>query len=189
MLLLYLSLIDNEIDKRRFEELYYAYRKQMFVVAYSILKNKSDSEDVVHDVFYSIASRHLDIFQRITNEQDMKNYVLKATKNTALNAKRDREEYISVSGNNNIINLQQKLDDSEFLDKICEKETYDEILSAIKKLDKKYEEVLYQYFVLGLTTAEISECLGRDRETVKKQLSRGKSILLEILNVTEVSGV
>lgn len=51
MLTLYLSLISTEAERSRFEEVYSQYRKQMIVIATSILKNEADAEDVVHDVF------------------------------------------------------------------------------------------------------------------------------------------
>lgn len=51
MLTLYLSLIGTEAERSRFEEVYSQCRKQMIVIATSILKNEDDAEDVVHDVF------------------------------------------------------------------------------------------------------------------------------------------
>lgn len=51
MLSLYLSLIENETEKTKFEAVYYTYRKQMFLLANSILNSKQDAEDAVHDVF------------------------------------------------------------------------------------------------------------------------------------------
>lgn len=51
MLTLYLSLLSTEAERSRFEEVYSQCRKQMIVIATSILKNEADAEDVVHDVF------------------------------------------------------------------------------------------------------------------------------------------
>ncbi len=55
MLLIYMSFIDDESHRRLFEEIYLSYRKQMFLVARTVLKNDSDAEDIVHDVFLRIA--------------------------------------------------------------------------------------------------------------------------------------
>lgn len=74
MLTLYLSLISTEAERSRFDEVYSQCRKQMIVIATSILKNEDDAEDVVHDVFYSIASSHTDILEKLDNPQDLKNY-------------------------------------------------------------------------------------------------------------------
>lgn len=55
MLALYMSFIDDEAHRRLFEEIYLNYRKQMLLVARSVLGNDSDAEDIVHDVFLKIA--------------------------------------------------------------------------------------------------------------------------------------
>lgn len=51
MLALYMSFIDDESQRRLFEEIYLNYRKQMLLVARSVLGSDTDAEDVVHDVF------------------------------------------------------------------------------------------------------------------------------------------
>lgn len=59
MLALYMSFIDDEAHRRLFEEIYLNYRKQMLLVARSVLGNDSDAEDIVHDVFLKIAKKHM----------------------------------------------------------------------------------------------------------------------------------
>ena len=59
MLLIYMSFIDDESRRRLFEEIYFSYRKQMFLVARTVLKNDSDAEDIVHDVFLRIAKKYM----------------------------------------------------------------------------------------------------------------------------------
>lgn len=49
MLALYMSFIDDESQRRLFEEIYLNYRKQMLLVARSVLGSDTDAEDVVHD--------------------------------------------------------------------------------------------------------------------------------------------
>lgn len=47
MVALYLSLIDKQEEKNRFEELYYRYRNLMYYIAYQVLHQDRDSEDAV----------------------------------------------------------------------------------------------------------------------------------------------
>lgn len=182
MLAFYLSLIDNDNDRKLFEKIYYAHRKQMFTLAFSILENEDDAEDLVHDVFCNIAEKHIQTLQNIKNEQDIKNYLLKATKNSALNKKRDTKPHISLHESEYMLN-KDDLNDNEFLDMICNNISYQEVLSAIRSLDKKYEDVLYLHFVIGMTVPEVAEHLDRNKQTVKKQLFRGKILLLEKLSI------
>ncbi len=182
MLAFYLSLIDNDNDRKLFERIYYAHRKQMLTLAFAILENEDDAEDLVHDVFCNIAEKYMQSLQNIKNEQDMKNYLLKAIKNSALNKKRDTKPHISLHESEYMLN-KDDMNDNEFLDMICNNISYQEVLSAIRSLDKKYEDVLYLHFVIGMTVPEVAEHLNRNKQTVKKQLLRGKILLLEKLSL------
>lgn len=71
MLLIYMSFIDDESHRRLFEEIYLSYRKQMFLVARTVLKNDSDAEDIVHDVFLRIAKKYMAKISTIENETDV----------------------------------------------------------------------------------------------------------------------
>lgn len=55
MLAFYMSFIDDEDDKAKFEILYNSYKKRMVSTAFSILNNREDAEDAVHDTFIKIA--------------------------------------------------------------------------------------------------------------------------------------
>ena len=182
MLAFYLSLIDNDNDRKLFERIYYAHRKQMLTLAFAILEDEDDAEDLVHDVFCNIAEKYMQSLQNIKNEQDMKNYLLKAAKNSALNKKRDTKPHISLQESEYMLN-KDNLNDNEFLDMICNNISYQEVLEAIRTLDKKYEDVLYLHFVIGMTVPEVAEHLNRNKQTVKKQLLRGKILLLEKLSL------
>ena len=85
-MLLFLNSINNDDQQIELEEIYKAYRKQMALTAFSVVHNKSDAEDAVHDVFLRIASNnHMDLIQELKNPNDLRNYLLKAAKNSALN--------------------------------------------------------------------------------------------------------
>ena len=54
MLTFYLSLIETEEDKSKFENIYETYRKVMFYTANQILKDEYLAEDAVHSAFLRI---------------------------------------------------------------------------------------------------------------------------------------
>ncbi len=185
MLSLYLSLIENETEKTKFEAVYYTYRKQMFLLANSILNSKQDAEDAVHDVFYSVASSHMDIIKNAKNETDIRNYLLKSVKNASVSLIRKRK--VRADYQKEIIANISVPDDERFIDEICQKLDYDDITEAMDSLDDKYREVLYYHFVLGLTIPETAKILDRKTNTVQKQLVRGKSKLLS--KIAEKGGI
>lgn len=177
MLAFYLSLIENETEKSKFEEIYYTYRKQMFVLANSILNNKQDAEDTVHDVFCSVASAHMDVIYNAETEADIRNYLLKSVKNASISMMRKRK--VRADYQDEIITNISVPDDEEFINEICLRLDCSDITDAMDSLDDKYREVLYYHFVLDLTIPETAKILGRKANTVQKQLVRGKSMLLD----------
>ena len=183
--MLFLSMIytDADNDKQFFEDLFDNYKKQMFLLAMSYLHNESDSEDAVQNTFVRIIKNSRDTVLKIENDTDMRNYLLKATKNSCIDIMRENSKQNmdsdftrqSVSGGPNLI-------DSEFVETICRKAEYEELVLMIKCLDKKYREVLYYHFVLEFSIAVTSKILNQNISTTKMQLVRGKKKLMCLLN-------
>ena len=185
MLSLFLAYLDDENDKRLFEAIYLTHRKQMIALAMSLLKNESDSEDVVSSVFLKIATKNWNIVQNISSDIDLRNYLLKATKNTALNTLKNKKKYnvsLDTIIEYDITNI-EPISDNDFIEIICNKIEYEEIIKAIGSLSEKYRDVLYYHFVMELTVADTAKMLCQSVSTTKKQLVRGKKILLYILNI------
>lgn len=178
VIVLYIEYIDDEKNKEIFENIYYSYRKQMFLVARSIVKNEADAEDVVHDVFLRIASKYIYILSKIKNENDLRNYLLKATKNTALNTKKKAGRTLLFDENVELVN-------DNFEEYICKRYQYEKVLQAISSLDEKYKLVLYYHFVMELEVAEVAVLMEQSVSTTKKQLVRGKKKLLFLLEKEE----
>lgn len=180
MLIFCLTFIDDFEDRKLFENLFNTYRKQMVYLAMSIIHNQDDAEDIVHDVFLNIAQRNMFIIKNIKSDEDIRNYLLKATKNKALNRIRDRKKD-SVSIDSIIDFSNSDITDSAFVDKICNESEYEQVLTAIESLNTIYRNSLYYHFVLEIPIQEVSKILNQSISTTKKQLVRGKKMLLALL--------
>ena len=183
---MYMSVIEDSTDRIEFERIYMQYRKQMYYLAKSMIKDACDAEDIVHDVFIVLATKHMATVREMQSENDLRNYLLKATKNTCLNflQRKEYERKILNEEKRNI--MEQSVGDEAFLETICAKMEAKEIIRAVGLLPESYREVLYYRYVEELLPAEIAKGLDRKLTTVKKQLQRGKSMVLEIVN--EVKG-
>lgn len=183
MLALFLAYLDDGNDKRLFEDIFLSYRKQMITVATSIVQNGEDAEDVVSSVFLKIATKYWDIVRDIKNDVDLRNYLLKATKNTALNyIKRNRRGNLSLdtSLESDLIYI-VSLADETFVEAVCNRVQYDQIVEAIQSLDDKYRDALYCHFVMEMTIPRTAKLLNQSVEATKKQIYRGKFQLLALL--------
>lgn len=175
MLMFYMSLIDNDDDRSKFEILYHNYRKRMVYTAFDVLRNKEDAEDAVHDTFVKIARNMHSIED--PNSAESLSYVLKATKNTAINLSRKnsvRNKNVSFEDAENIL-------DSQFFETLRVQENYIEVVNAIRGLNDKYRDVLFYYFVEGMKPKDIADLLGRSNSAVQQQIARGKQKLIAIL--------
>lgn len=185
MLALYLAYLDEENDIKLFEEIYNSYKNQMVTLAISILKSNEDAEDIVNDVFLHIAQKNFDVVRSIKNDVDLRNYLLKATKNTSLNKinVKKRENVSLNTVDEYKIDKIALLSDDDFLDVICNKINYNEIIEAIKSLSDKYRDVLYYHFVLELSIPQTAKSLNQTLSTTKQRLVRGKKLLLNLLGL------
>ena len=183
MLALYLAYLDDDNDKRLFEKIYNSYKKQMVTLAVSILNNNDDAEDNVGDVFLRIAQKNFDVVRGIKNDIDLRNYLLKATKNTSINKintkKKDNVSLDTVVEYN--MDKIKELSDDTFIEFVCNRIDYDKIIEAIKSLSEKYRDVLYYHFVMELSIPQTAKSLNQTLSTTKQRLVRGKKLLLNYL--------
>ncbi|MCR5610728.1 MAG: sigma-70 family RNA polymerase sigma factor [Clostridiales bacterium] len=179
----FLALIDDESERRLFEELYCSYKNQMFSVARSILNNDAEAEDAVHDAFLKLAKRSMPTVSRIADGRDRRNYLLKMVKNMSLNMKRDRKPTVDPEdpGAGASALKSGRIRDDDFVNAICDRFEYERTVRAITGLDSIYRDVLYYHFVLELTIPQTAKALGRREHTVRKQLVRGKRLLIDKL--------
>ena len=183
MLTLYLAYLDDVNDKKLFEEIYYSYRKQMVTFAITLLGNEDDAQDAVGDVFLRIAQKNWDTVRAIENKSDLRNYLLKATKNTSLNKiKGKKKENVSLDSvtEYDIAGIKNMSDDT-FLEVICSKFEYDKVVEAIHSLNEKYRDAMYCYYVMEMTVSQTAKSLNQKLSATKQQLVRGKKMLLSLL--------
>ena len=183
MLALYLAYLDDDNDQKLFEDMFLSYRKQMVTFAVTILGNEDDAQDAVGDVFLRIAQKNWDVVRDIKNETDLRNYLLKATKNTSLNKiKTKKKENVSLD---TIIEYDMEdiedLSDDTFLELICNKYEYDKVVQAIKLLNEKYRDAMYCHYVMEMTVPQTAKSLNQKLSATKQQLVRGKKMLLSLL--------
>ena len=170
----YLNMITGQTDKLRFEQLYHSYRKQMLAVAYRILENPDDAEDAVQDALLGIVKSISSL--RELEDTALRAYVLTAAKNAAL-----KILYRNKKGTDTerILELDYKESESVF-QTVLNTMDADLLLRAMRQLDPIYRDVLLLTYVQECDLQETAATLGRKEETVRKQLYRGRKLLIEL---------
>jgi RNA polymerase sigma-70 factor (ECF subfamily) len=154
-------------DMVAFEELYNQYYVFLCVIAEHIVKNSSDAEEIVSDVFIKLWN----IRERIKITTSVKGYLVKAVRNTSLNyIERDRfinnnSERLSSSDNNLLAW------DSDYpLGQLYEKEVNEVLESAISTLPDACRNVFLLSRKDNLKYSDIASKLEISVNTVKTQM-------------------
>ena len=141
-----LHLIFQQIkngDSNKINVLYSKYNKLVYGIAFSILKNKEDSEDIVQIVFTKIFEMDKSKFP--TNNETSWLYAL--TKNETLNYLRKQKENVSLD------DIYYIAEEDEELNKIIEKDKYNRIIS---KLNEQEREIVSLKILSNMSFREIS---------------------------------
>ncbi len=174
MLIFCAAMIDNEVDQLRFTDLYYAYRKQMLLVATRILHNAEDAEDAVQDALLGICQR----MQSVPSDdpRKLRAYCLTAAKNAALSMlpkKQQRDSTMDISE-------LAVASDEDLFQQVMLSQDYDRLLCAMRQLPPRYREVLLMICVQEQSVKDTAAILHRREGTVRQQLSRGRKLLVEL---------
>lgn len=171
----YLTLIDSPSEKSMFEQWYRLYKKPMLSIAYNILRDYQEAEDAVHESFVKLAE-HIDEIDD-SNERRLFAFIYTTTKHVALDMSRRQfhnDEFLSY--------LPPDLLTVDILmDQLCENEEVDSLVKCLQEIPPYYSEILYYHYAEGFTMKQLSHMFHRPISTVRKQLVRGKKLLIEKL--------
>ena len=137
-----------------FEEFYTKYNKLIYKIAFSILKNKSDAEDVMQLVFEKIYS--MDKENLPTKNET--SWIYSVTKNETLN-------YFKSHRNNiNLDDIYEIEDNNQEISKIIDQENYNRLIS---KLNDNEKEIISLKIISNFSFEEIGKILNMPTGTVK----------------------
>lgn len=155
------------MDIQAKEELYAVYCRNVdmvYRIAFLHLKNRSDAEDVVQNVFM----KFLALKPEFANSDHEKSWFVL----TARNHSRDMLKHWW--------NARRSADEPEICAEFEEKAD-GEITAALLKIPDKYRELIYLYYYEEYSVREIAAMIHRNESTVTTQLARGREKLRKIL--------
>lgn len=160
---------EGRCDMRRIEFCEYitAYKKQLYTVAYAILKNEADAEDAVCNAIQK-GYEHL---EQLRNPQKFKPWMITIIKNEALQIKRKRLE---LPGNEQVEAMLEPTQDSPH-----------ELWDVVQALPEEYRLAIVLFYYNDLSIRDISKVLDIPIGTVKSRLNRGRELLRQALEETD----
>lgn len=140
-------------EKIAYEELYEKYSSLVYKIAFSILKDKENAEDIMQNVFIKIAN--------LSEEKLPTNYeaswLYSVTKNEAISYIRKNKEMISIE------EVTQNREEDK-IEEVIQKENYENLLSS---LEQKEKQIISLKVEVGLTFKEISKLLNMPIGTIQ----------------------
>ena len=152
-----LHLIFQEIkqgNSNKLDELHSKYNKLIYNIAFSILKNRENSEDIVQIVF-------IKLFQMDKNKLPTTNestWLYSLTKNETLNYLRNKKQEV------NLDEIYYITEEDKELNKIIDEDNYNRIIA---KLNKQEREIISLKILSNMSFKEISSLLDMPMGTVQ----------------------
>lgn len=139
------------------------YRYQLYITAYTLLRNEADAEDAVCNAILN-GYEHL---AQLKNPKKFESWMLTITRNEALKLYNKR---MDLPGNENIEQLLPPAYDH-----------HNELWDIVQTLKEDYRIVIVLFYYNSLSLRDISKVLGISIGTVKSRLNRGRKLLRDAL--------
>jgi RNA polymerase sigma-70 factor (ECF subfamily) len=173
----FLMIIENEKIRNKLEEIYLTYYKDMYVTAYSILKDHHDSQDVVQDAVLRLSAN----LHKISDIKCKKtrSYLVIIVRNLSYNTYNKRKGLVLLEHdevkrlpNNEEILIEEQLLKMDFsLD----------LAKYLEQLHSPYADILTLRFYYELEIYEIAGILDIKENNVSVRINRALAALKKVL--------
>ena len=175
-------MIRDESDKEFVKDLYIKHEQMMYKIAYNILHNRTDAEDVVQDTFMKIID-NLEKIRRIDNNET-KFYLSVMTKHAAKDMQRKANHLPESITMEEIDEIEA---DTSVESSVMTKIAAERIKEVLRSLPSNEYEILFLNLIIGYQPSEIAKMYGISSNTARQQIFRAKQHLKRELEKEEVN--
>ena len=155
-------------EKELFCQYIREYETAMYVLAKGIVKNDHDVADVIQE---SILKAYTN-FSFLKDTDKFKAWILRIVHNTAIDFIKKQREILDS----------ESIEQAALNEPSIDRETKLTVWEAVQKLKVPYQTVIILYYYNGYSTEKISEITSTSVVNTRKQLSRGRKMLANLLN-------
>lgn len=172
----FLMLISAE-ERTKLEQIYYRYRNDMFKIAFNIVKDPDDAQDIVQTCIVKL-SEHLNKID-INNEKSCKAYVLAVVRSRSINHFNLQKKVIHLPI--------EEVSDEEVISRedveayILNAEKSKELSAKLQSINKEYAHLIILKYYHDLSNQEIADLTGNTLNNVGVQLYRARQSLKKAL--------
>lgn len=156
-----------------FKQQYLPYQNKLYRIAYSLLENASDAEDIVQEIYIKLWNKR-DQMSHINNYES---FCVTITKNLCFDFIRSKSKLKNQDTDiNEIADSEQYITD--VIDNRIEKQHIDHLM---KQLPEQQKKVLLLKHYNELSSEEIEEITGLSNANIRVLLSRARKKMRELL--------
>lgn len=185
-MLFYVALMTLDEENREFVgQLYEKHKKKIYEIAYAILKNRHDAEEIVDEVMINVID-NVEKFVQSDGNETLAQLVI-YSRNAAINLykvkkRRSANEipftYLNEEGDNEDIEIE---DDAPGMDDVLlSKENSEIVAKYVKQLTLEQQDAIMLVYTLGYSNVEAANVLGISSNAVGMRLFKAKKKLIEI---------
>jgi len=146
------------------------YTDMVYRLAFSMMKNKYDADDIHQEVFVQYISN----YSMLESEEHKKAWLIRVTINTCKNWWKSAWQR-KVSG---LLDGQAVAVQDE---SVLQWEMQYPVVEQVRKLPQKYKAVIHLFYYEEMSIKEIAEVLGVKESNVRARLTRARQKLKELL--------
>ena len=181
MLAFYMSLISDEDDRKKLEDIYNKYHELIFKITYKITEHQYYAEAATSNTVLVLVNNIKRI--RTENEHELKAFIITIAKNEAISVLKEKSEDNNFFSEIKETNLSYR---RNIENDLMREEERIKILNAINAIPLSYRLVLTLKYANNLSASQISKILKMKSGTVRVQIKRGKEMLRKILADAEM---
>ena len=170
--------IENATDRKFMENLYLEHRRLMYAIAYKIVRNNDDVEDVINSACESLIKKISLI--RSLDCCSLRSYVVSTVRNTAINSvvKRNRQHWYVLDDGEELLNVIP--DEKSDIDRdLLHEADIRAMEQALLRLPEQERDLLRMKYYDELTDQEIAQTIGVNESSVRMYLTRARRHVYE----------
>jgi RNA polymerase sigma-70 factor (ECF subfamily) len=177
-MLAFLLIIEDKEKRDKLEELYVTYRKELYYVAYQILHDYHDAEDVIQNAFIKI-SKYLDKIGEIRCKKT-RGYLVIIVRNLSFDRYNEKKKSVPVDF---LEETEEEMEsDVSLEDHVLKLERGKELAEALSRIHSGYADILTLRYYYEYNIYEIADLINLTNDVVSVRLSRAKKALKKILS-------
>lgn len=177
-MLLLLTTIEDEQTRNKVEEVYRLYRKLLYFIAYDVLRDHHEAEDMVQSAIIKICD-HIHKFEDIQCNKT-RGFLVIVVRNLAINVynQRKRRSDMNMDELGNITDSQIDMNPEQYLLKIDNAEW---VARKLAQINSEYADFLVLRYTYQFSINEISHLMNVTENNVRVKLYRARKALQELM--------